>query len=615
MIRIMYAAVIPAIKLPRDAEPAFDYAIPEDLADIIRRGSWVKVPWRGRTVDAVVATVQDGTTIAHEKTKPCGNFVGQLPEEWLAAVERVAETTVVSTGTALHAFLPPSPKRAPFVIAAPADPRERPVARASHRLVRIATRHERDTLAIETASAALAEGRSAIIIVPHASDLALADLLRTRFGDTVLDFHGGLAPAAVRRAWQQALAAPVVIVGTRLAAMAPARDLGAILVLESDSGDLRQYDQNPRYDARDIARFRAERVGASLTYAGHAIRIEEHAAARQEAWSVIEADTAPDVVTVSAGPGDDDPLAAVASAAEDALQQGKKVLIFHNRRGSAGAVLCADCGTVLRCDRCGLAFALHGTDGLQCHRCGTKATLPAACAKCGGTRLRKIGFGTETITDRIAVRFPEARLLRVDSDAREPDPTAVAAADVLIGTQALLHDLLERYDVPLGVIIASSADDLLARPGFRSRESAWATVRKLKDLAAEHGATLFLRTVDPANAKLAALHWDSTALADAELSEREAAGYPPFSSLYGIHAFGATEQEALRRAGEIKAALASASPEARVIGPLRPSSPYVRGRWKSTVAAFVRLPSSAFIAALRNLPDEVIIDTNPESLQ
>lgn len=612
----MYAAVIPAVKLPRDAAAFFDYAIPEDLRKMIRRGSWVRVPWRGKNLDGVVAAVRDAADIPAAKVKLLASSVGDLPEEWIAAVQWVAERTFVSMSTALHAFLPISPKRGVFSIAATTSIAPRRATSHRREVIRVPTPDSRDTLTIESARRAMGAGASTLIVVPHVGELSLAVRLRREFGDgSVVELHGGLSAGKLRAAWLRILAGPSIVIGTRPAVMAPSMAIGAIVILESDSPDLRQYDQNPRYDAREIARIRGDACGADVIFASHAPRIEEHALVREHGWVYREPEITEARTTItSAGPGNIDPISSVADAAESALQNGKKVLIFHNRRGSAGAVVCGDCRTVLRCPICGIALAVHGEQALHCHRCGTRSALPLHCPHCGGSELRRVGFGTEAISKLLTERFPESSILRMDADARETTHDAMLAADILIGTQTLIHDLGERWSPPIGLVVASSVDDLLMRPGFRVREAAWGMVRKLKDLAAADGAPLLLRTADPDNPKIAALLAPSSQMIDAELSDRRAAGYPPFADLYGIHVFGADERAAIARAEQVKRDLMAAASATRIVGPLRPSSPFVHGRWKAMLAVFIRNMTPKFAAALRKLPDDVIIDPNPDTL-
>ena len=85
--------------------------------------------------------------------------------------------------------------------------------------------------------------------------------------------------------------------------------------------------------------------------------------------------------------------------------------------------------------------------------------------------------------------------------------------------------------------------------------------------------------------------------------------------MVAIIASGDTEYIARGKAARLTDSLCKIAPVGiSVNGPLRPSTPYRHGKWRSVVA--IKCPSldGAFERAISELPDEFIVDRDPEYL-
>lgn len=445
--------------------------------------------------------------------------------------------------------------------------------------------------------------------------------------------HGDLTPAKYRAAWRAILSAgggsasggdegPRIVLGTRPAITAPIRNLGGIVILECDSRDLKQYDQNPRFDARTAALRRAETASADLLLMARAPRTEEYALVGNGfAFSEEPVKDAPAVLVNASGPAGRLEGGTLTPAAierlERAWRDGKKALVFHNRRGSGRVVACRDCRRLLRCAVCDMPSVPHGED-LHCHHCGAQAAMPAVCPSCGGPRLALSGAGTASLEAFLGKRFPETIVARVDADDLGSGPGAsFADAGILIGTNALLHRLSETrgHVGQFGAAIITSLEDLLGHPGFRTAEDAWRLVRAVRDIASADGVDVLLQSVDPDEQRIRRMLLPYRAFADSELAARRELGYPPFGTLVAIIASGDTEDIARGKAARLTDVLRkNAQTGTTVNGPLRPGTPYRHGKWRSVVA--IKCPSldGALERAISTLPDEFIVDRDPEYL-
>lgn len=617
----MFASIVPSIKLPRDVG-AFDYAIPDAFFLLVQRGSVVTVPWRGRNIDGLVLAVSQKSFVPSSRVKP---IVGvtcatPLPEELVATIEWMSGYYAVSIGTILHALLPSTPKRKVRVVPEKmTQTTSQKKSKANVRMQLYESFVEKCSTVSSLVSAACTRKESAIIIVPHLADIApLKKILNDICSDNIILFHGDLTPTKLWESWRRALEdGPVTVIGTRMAILAPVSRLGAIIITESDSPDLKQYDQNPRFDARMTARCRSTKSGATLTLMSHAPRAEDVALAAPIVQKKSKTST-PTLVDITASVRTTEEKLLSPSALDaisDALLSKKSVLLFHNRRGTATAVLCRECSSVFRCSACGVALTMHGSDRLHCHRCGTIMALNASCPKCSGSSFRLLGAGTARVESVLATHFPDANIVRYDADTRRP--VGATNADILVGTQLLLHDIAELpwEGKPFGAVIATSVDDLLVQTGFRASEEAWRTVSALIDVANEWEAKCILQTLDGENPKIRSLLLESKEFMKKELEDRRRAGFPPYSTLITVTTLGVNEQEARTKAARLTKDLTQLFKEnVQVNGPMRPRTPLRHGTWRSVVVMKTKRVSQALAAHLKTLPEDHLVDRDPEYL-
>lgn len=84
---------------------------------------------------------------------------------------------------------------------------------------------------------------------------------------------------------------------------------------------------------------------------------------------------------------------------ENNHQNNKKTLIFYNRRGSASAWICRDCGFFEKCPNCDIAFSYHTfpRKRLICHQCNMIHEATFSCSNCSGNNFSPVGVGIEQV--------------------------------------------------------------------------------------------------------------------------------------------------------------------------------------------------------------------------
>lgn len=430
--------------------------------------------------------------------------------------------------------------------------------------------------------AALERGRGAIVLVP---EIGLAPQavarFRARLGDRFAVLHSALSAGERYDEWRRLHSGEAsVCVGPRSAVFAPVRNLGLVVIDEEHDPSYKQ-EGDPWYDARTVARKRAEDRGAVL--------IAGTATPRPETWLElprlelprrVDGRRLPPVELVDmreadprSGPLHPDTWEAL----EGVRQAGAKAIVMINRRGFAPWLTCRSCGHHWSCPNCDVSLIVHRHSGrLVCHHCAHAEPAPRACPECASTTLSWAGAGTERIEALLSERLAPMPVFRLDSDtaakrgahARILARFGEAPSGVLVGTQMVAkgHDFPE---VTLSAIL--DADATLRFPDFRAEERTFAMVAQLAGRSGrgEAGGEVIVQTLAPTASSIehAARH-DSSGFLAGELERRRTLRYPPFSHLVRI-GFSAEQEARLETAATAVATeLRQALPEgSELLGP------------------------------------------------
>ncbi len=396
--------------------------------------------------------------------------------------------------------------------------------------------------------AVLAGGGQALMLVP---EIALTPQLEQRVSERfqharVVSAHSGVADAARARGFLAALTGEAdIVLGTRLSVFMPLPRLRLIVVDEEHDASFKQ-QEGLRYSARDVAVFRAKQLDIPIVLGSATPALETFHHALAGRYRLLElsrravAEAPPEVRTVDTRREklQDGMSAALLDALAERLRRNEQSLVFLNRRGYAPVLACPACGWVSRCRRCAANLVVHLADRrLRCHHCGLETGLPKACPDCGNQDIHPFGRGTQRLEAALSEHFPEARLLRIDRDSASTPKkwqamlAAIHAgeADILVGTQMLAKG----HDFPrLTLVGVVGADAALFAADFRAPERLFSQLMQVggrSGRAALPGEVL-IQTEHPEHPLYRALAGhDYNAFARAQLDERRAAGFPPFS--------------------------------------------------------------------------------------
>jgi primosomal protein N' (replication factor Y) (superfamily II helicase) len=394
----------------------------------------------------------------------------------------------------------------------------------------------------------LSRSAQALVLVP---EISLTPQLEARFREAfprtrLALMHSGLEDVARTSAWLAAARGEAsIVLGTRLALLAPLPRLALIVVDEEHDSSFKQ-QEGLRYSARDAAVYRAKLAGCPVILGSATPSLESWYNFRQGRYERLE-------LAQRAAPGaqlpvvrtidlreqarDDGFTPPVLAAIAERLKRGEQSLVFINRRGYAPVLTCEACGWCAACGRCTAHLVLHAADRrLRCHHCGAEEGIPRSCPTCGNVDLKPMGRGTQRVEETLAGRFPGARIVRIDRDSarrrnelvRTLEGLRRGEGDILVGTQLLAKG----HDFPqLTFVAVLNADAALLSTDYRAGERLYAVLAQVAGRAGrrrERGEVM-IQTRYPGHPLFQALlQHDFARFADSQLDERRRAGFPPY---------------------------------------------------------------------------------------
>ena len=485
-------------------------------------------------------------------------------------------------------------------------------------------------------------GKRGIVLVP---EIALTpqtiERFASRFPHKVAILHSKLSLGEQFDEWQRIRNGEFdVVIGPRSAIFAPQPELGLIVIDEEHEWTYKQHDKSPRYQARDVAIKLAELTGAVVILGSATPDVETFYYTQRGDYGLLqlpervvpdEGSPLPQVEVVDLR----DELKAgnmsifsrsLSQATAKAVANKEQVILFLNRRGGATFIQCRSCGFVLRCKRCEVALTYHfAEDVLVCHQCNYKMPVPQICPRCLSRRIKFLGTGTQKLEREASYTFPQARLLRWDSDVTKGryshqeilNKFRTHEADILIGTQMVAKGL----DLPLVTLVGViNADTGLNLPDFRAGERTFQLLSQVLGRAGRGtlGGQVIIQTYSPEHyaVQTAAKH-DYALFYEKEIDYRRQLHNPPFTRLACLvyshtnDALCQREAERMKRLliGEIES---KGIDDLNLIGPAPAFIHKLRGRFRWQLILRGSEPS-AFLSQIP-IPQGWTIDIDPIGL-
>ena len=424
----------------------------------------------------------------------------------------------------------------------------------------------------------LEAGRGAIILLP---EIALTPqslaIFCARYGDRVAVIHSGLSAGERFDAYTRIREGRAsVVVGTRSAVFSPVQNLG-LIVMDEEQEHTYKSDMDPKYHARDIARFRCAHENALLLLASATPSLESYHKAKAGKYTLLslrhrygEAEL-PDVTIADMRPeaaaGNLSPIGqTLTEELQKTVARREQSILFLNRRGYNAFVSCRSCGEAIKCPHCSVSLTYHTAKdsyekgSLICHWCGYRTALPATRPSCDSPHLARMGYGTQRVEQELGILLPESNILRMDTDTTSAKFSYDKLlgqfrrheADVLLGTQMVTkgHDFPEVTLV--GVLLADAS---LYLDDYRASEKTFAMLTQVIGRAGRAGKAghAVIQTNNPDNDVIRlACAQDYETFYEREIKLRKLLVFPPFCDIVLITRTCSDERALLESCGELR---------------------------------------------------------------
>ncbi len=392
-------------------------------------------------------------------------------------------------------------------------------------------------------------GKGVIYLVPEIGLTGqVAKAVAERFGNTAAILHSGLTPSQRLGEWHRIMHKEArVVVGARSAIFAPVPDLGLVIIDEEHDGSYKS-GNNPRYHARQVAMHRCTQLKIPLVMGSATPSIEawhgmykgiisRHLLSKRLAGGqmpkieCIDLNLFPNTGCISK------PLE---EEITKTLNNKHQVILFLNRRGFTHFFRCNSCGYEIVCKNCSVPLTYHRNENrLRCHYCGWSILPPESCPDCGSLDIGSSGFGTEFIEAETRAKFPNAKIIRLDTDALKNKEQLLSLLedfkqgkyDIMLGTQMVAKGLNFPNLLLVGVILADAG---LHMPDFRAGERTFSLITQVAGRAGRYfpDGKVIVQTYSPTREPIFfACKNKITDFYNNELKFREMLQFPPFSRL------------------------------------------------------------------------------------
>ena len=475
---------------------------------------------------------------------------------------------------------------------------------------------------------ALKAGKSAILLVPEIS--LTPQMIRTfsgYFGNQVAVLHSSLSLGERYDEWKRAKNGDArLVIGTRSAVFAPFENLGLIIIDEEQEESYKS-ENSPRYHARDIAKYRCAKTDSLLLLGSATPDVESRYAAETGKYKYFELNARYNEMQLPAvrivdmkselrrGNGGNISVR-LQNELEENLVRGEQSILFINRRGANKLISCGECGHIYKCPNCSVSLTYHSSNRrLMCHYCGYSRKPDPFCPDCGGL-LTFIGAGTQLIEEELKQLFPDAGVIRMDTDTVKAAGSHESLLEkfreekipIMVGTQMVTKGLNFENVTLIGVL---SADQSLYCGDYRSGERTFSLITQVvgRSGRGKKPGRAVIQTFTPQNEiiRLAAAQ-DYDGFYRSEIQLRRLQHTPPFADIISITASGAEESAVLKCCSDIRRILAASvrsRPDVSILGPAPLAVVKVNNRYRYRVNLSCRADKE-----IRELVSAVLIKLN-----
>ena len=445
----------------------------------------------------------------------------------------------------------------------------------------------------------LEEGKGVIYLVPEIGLTGqVVKAVTERFGKTAAVLHSGLTPSQRLKEWNRIMHKEArVVIGARSAVFAPLPDLGLIIIDEEHDASYKS-GNNPRYHARQVAMHRCSNLKIPLVMGSATPSVEawygmqKGSIIRHLLTKRLAGGQMPHIscINLKNYKNEGSISLPLEKQINEVLGRGHQVILFLNRRGFTHYFSCNSCGYELVCKNCSVPLTYHKNENrLKCHYCGWSITPPSSCPSCGSIDIGSSGYGTEYIEEETKAKFPNARIIRLDTDILKNKEQLLTGIedfkngkyDIMLGTQMVAKGLNFPKLELVGLILADAG---LHMPDFRAGERTFSLITQVAGRAGRYfpDGKVLVQTYSPGlEPILFACQNRSQDFYTFELQQRRLMDFPPFSRLLRLVFRSYNRKEAYDTAKDAAGILSEKSSRGvEIIGPAECPIEKINSSWR-----------------------------------
>jgi len=382
----------------------------------------------------------------------------------------------------------------------------------------------------------LAQKKRSLFLLPEISlTPQMQNRLEEHFSDHVVLWHSKQTKKQKEKALQKIYENEAyIIAGPRSALFLPIDNLGCIVVDEEHDSSYKS-NQNPRYNARDMAIYFAHILKIHL-FLGSAtpslnsyfkfkyFRIDQSYHKNKKSYYF---DIGIDEITQN-----------IEEEIKQNFNKKEQTLLFLPTRANHKYLICQNCYYTYECPHCSIGMSVHQFGKkLVCHYCQYTQPIPNQCPACNSNQLFTHRIGTAYVYDYFRTNFKDINTQIFDRDHIKTnrelnkiiEDLNQQKIDLLIGTQMISkgHDYKH---ITLGCILG--IDHLLTQSDYQTKENALALVIQIAGRVGRHkNSKVIIQTHNRIFFENYLDNWEQFLKDEIQFRENM---YPPFKKLARI---------------------------------------------------------------------------------
>lgn len=509
----------------------FDYRVPDELASQIQPGQLVTIPLRKSTVYGLVFDIQKEISeeAKNADIKEVLSIVQQTPiiqPSFFSVLISISTRYAVSLATLAKLAMLPMQKRKLSKLSLeeiiPPSTQRKP----NHSAHQYKNRDDQKKLL---------EGHISgptLILVPEKRHVE--EVQRRLTHHDLIPWHSDLTVKEQFENWMRIRSQQQpIVVGTRSAALLPIPNLETIIVEHAHDTQHKQWEQHPRFDARDIAILRAELEETNLfLHSASPSATMYHDIYKDKIEGSLDLKAHIEIILINmhherrAGYFD-----GISQQLRERIESTQgDIFIFVHKKGFARSIFCDSCGHIEECPYCTFPLLYKEKDNsLRCNYCRFKKPLPPRCTSCSGEIFKLRGRGTEAIEKELkkivqAAHLPHA-IIRIDGDTEKPESRSNGPR-IIVGTIGALSYIDWNKTDLIGCI---DLDGMLRLPEYRAEEEVWHLIHDII-FEKKSEARMMIQTYSPDHLVFRSLS-EPDRFYRTHLNMRKKHGYPPYTAI------------------------------------------------------------------------------------